>query len=225
MDAQSRIYAASWKGATFNWNGMDVGYIVRFSPKDFKPTPLPDFAKAGDAELVKLLESPSHRTRLEAQRTLLRRGIDAPKALEKRPPSRRCWRGRQHAERLMGHSAEEGDREQRERERQQREAAAARKAQADAEANALRDAQRAAAGADRSDEALAEAEARAIQVVADSLKGSVSNPAQYLIAQKYLESLGTIATGADKVVFLPYEAAGTMGSLGAMKEMLTAQGK
>ena len=72
---------------------------------------------------------------------------------------------------------------------------------------------------------VAEAEARAIQVVADSLKGSVSNPAQYLIAQKYLESLGTIATGADKVVFLPYEAAGTMGSLGAMKEMLTAQGK
>jgi regulator of protease activity HflC (stomatin/prohibitin superfamily) len=72
---------------------------------------------------------------------------------------------------------------------------------------------------------IAEAEARAIQVVADSLKGSVSNPAQYLIAQKYLDSLGTIATGADKVVFLPYEAAGTMGSLGAMKEMLTAQGK
>ncbi|NDD39563.1 MAG: heme-binding protein, partial [Verrucomicrobia bacterium] len=74
VDAQSHIYAASWKGATFNWSGMDVGYIVRFAPKDFKPTPLPDFAKASDAELVKLLESPSHRTRLEAQRTLIRRG-------------------------------------------------------------------------------------------------------------------------------------------------------
>ncbi|NBV22818.1 MAG: heme-binding protein [Proteobacteria bacterium] len=77
VDAQSHIYAASWKGATFNWNGMDVGYIVRFAPKDFKPTPLPDFAKAGDAELAKLLESPSHRTRLEAQRTLIRRGLKA----------------------------------------------------------------------------------------------------------------------------------------------------
>jgi regulator of protease activity HflC (stomatin/prohibitin superfamily) len=72
---------------------------------------------------------------------------------------------------------------------------------------------------------IAEAEARAIQTVAESLKGSVANPAQYLIAQRYLESLGTIATGADKVVFLPYEAAGTMGALGAMKEMLATQQK
>ena len=60
-------------------------------------------------------------------------------------------------------------------------------------------------------------------VVAQALAGGSSNPAQYLIAQKYLESLGQIAGGAEKVVFLPYEAAGTMGSLGAMKEMLQAQ--
>lgn len=70
---------------------------------------------------------------------------------------------------------------------------------------------------------VAEAEAQAIRVVAQALAGGSSNPAQYLIAQKYLESLGQIAGGADKVVFLPYEAAGTMGSLGAMKEMLQAQ--
>ncbi|MFM7232897.1 MAG: SPFH domain-containing protein [bacterium] len=70
---------------------------------------------------------------------------------------------------------------------------------------------------------VAEAEAQAIRVVAQALAGGPSNPAQYLIAQKYLESLGQIAGGADKVVFLPYEAAGTMGSLGAMKEMLMAQ--
>ena len=73
VDASSRVYAASWKGATFNWAGMDVGYIVRVTPKDFKPAALPDFAKATDAALVKLLENPSHRTRLEAQRTLVRR--------------------------------------------------------------------------------------------------------------------------------------------------------
>ena len=75
VDAQSRIYAASWKGATFNWAGMDVGYLVRFAPKDFKPAPLPNFAQASDSELVKLLESLSHRTRLESQRTLIRRGL------------------------------------------------------------------------------------------------------------------------------------------------------
>jgi putative heme-binding domain-containing protein len=34
---------------------------------------VPDFGKATDADLVKLLESASHRTRLEAQRTLVRR--------------------------------------------------------------------------------------------------------------------------------------------------------
>jgi putative membrane-bound dehydrogenase-like protein len=73
VDASSRVYAASWKGATFNWAGMDVGYIVRVTPKNFQAPALPDFAKATDAALVKLLESPSHRTRLEAQRTLIRR--------------------------------------------------------------------------------------------------------------------------------------------------------
>jgi putative heme-binding domain-containing protein len=73
VDALSHVYQASWKGATFNWVGADVGYVVRVSPHGFKPAALPDFAKATDEALVKLLESPSHRTRLEAQRTLLRR--------------------------------------------------------------------------------------------------------------------------------------------------------
>lgn len=75
VDASSRIYVASWKGATFTWAGNDVGYLVQARPKGFSPARLPDFAKSSDAELVNLLESPSHRTRLEAQRTLLRRGL------------------------------------------------------------------------------------------------------------------------------------------------------
>ncbi|MEW6302196.1 MAG: PVC-type heme-binding CxxCH protein [Verrucomicrobiota bacterium] len=74
VDASSRIYAASWRGATFNWAGPDVGYLVRVTQKGYTPPALPNFAKATDAELVKLLESPSHRTRLEAQRTIVRRG-------------------------------------------------------------------------------------------------------------------------------------------------------
>ncbi|CAN5694831.1 hypothetical protein BH11VER1_BH11VER1_15650 [soil metagenome] len=77
VDAQSRLYQASWKGATFNWEGPDVGYIVRVTPKDFKAPAVPNFNKVTDAELVKLLESESHRTRLEAQRTLLRRESSA----------------------------------------------------------------------------------------------------------------------------------------------------
>lgn len=71
---------------------------------------------------------------------------------------------------------------------------------------------------------VAQAEAQAIQMVSGVLAG-VSDPAQYLIAQKYLESLGQIAKGANKVVFLPMEAAGVMGSLGGMKEIFGAMGQ
>lgn len=77
VDALSHIYQASWKGATFNWEGPDVGYIVRVTPKNFKAAAVPNFAKASDAELVKLLESESLRTRLEAERMLLRRDANA----------------------------------------------------------------------------------------------------------------------------------------------------
>jgi len=77
VDASSRIIAASWKGATFKYAGESVGYLVQVTPKGYKPEPLPDFEAASDASLVALLESPSHRRRLEAQRTLLRRGLNA----------------------------------------------------------------------------------------------------------------------------------------------------
>jgi regulator of protease activity HflC (stomatin/prohibitin superfamily) len=69
---------------------------------------------------------------------------------------------------------------------------------------------------------VAQAEAQAIQVIAQAL-GSVENPAQYLIAQKYLEALTAVATGADKLVFLPYEASGVLASLGGIRELLTAK--
>ncbi len=75
VDGNSRVYCASWKGATFNWEGPDVGYIVQVKPKGFKAEPLPDFAKASDAELVKQLESPSYRRRMDAQRELVSRKL------------------------------------------------------------------------------------------------------------------------------------------------------
>ncbi|MGV3661078.1 MAG: DUF7133 domain-containing protein [Prosthecobacter sp.] len=77
VDAMGHVYASSWKGATFNWEGPDVGYIVRVTPKGFKAEPLPDFAKLGDVELVKQLESASNRRRMEAQRELVKRAISA----------------------------------------------------------------------------------------------------------------------------------------------------
>jgi regulator of protease activity HflC (stomatin/prohibitin superfamily) len=65
---------------------------------------------------------------------------------------------------------------------------------------------------------VATAEAQAIDVVAKAI-GTTGNPAQYLIAQRYLESLTQIAAGSQKIVFMPYEAAGVMGSIGSMKEL------
>ncbi len=66
---------------------------------------------------------------------------------------------------------------------------------------------------------VAQAEAQAIQAIAQAI-GAAGNPAQYLIAQRYLESLTQIADGANKLVFLPYEAAGVMGALGGLRELV-----
>lgn len=83
VDAMSRLYVASWRGAIFNYAGEDVGYVARVVPKGYQPEPVPDFDKASEAQLVKLIESASHRRRLEAQRALLRRGVspEAQRAL------------------------------------------------------------------------------------------------------------------------------------------------
>ena len=74
VDAQGRLYVASWKGATFSYVGPEVGYLVRLVPTDSQPSPLPDLRTASPAVLRKLLESPSHRTRLAAQRSLIAQG-------------------------------------------------------------------------------------------------------------------------------------------------------
>jgi regulator of protease activity HflC (stomatin/prohibitin superfamily) len=68
---------------------------------------------------------------------------------------------------------------------------------------------------------VAQAEAQAIELVTKAL-GAIGNPSQYLIAQKYLESLASIANNAQKIVFLPYETSGIMASLGGIKELLQA---
>ncbi len=77
VDGSSRIYVASWKGATFTYVGENVGFLARVTPKGYTPEPLPDFRKASASDLVGILESPSHRRRLEAQRELLARSLDA----------------------------------------------------------------------------------------------------------------------------------------------------
>ena len=72
--------------------------------------------------------------------------------------------------------------------------------------------------------AKANAEAEAIKLVALAIKDTAGgDPVNYLIAQKYLDTLEKMASGkTDKTIFLPYESSAVMGSLGGIKEMLSA---
>jgi len=69
----------------------------------------------------------------------------------------------------------------------------------------------------------AEAEAIAIQKITDAV-GKSSNPANYLLAQKYIQMLQDVADGdKTKTVFLPYEATNLMGSIGGIKELFKGE--
>ena len=65
----------------------------------------------------------------------------------------------------------------------------------------------------------AEAEAIAIQKITEAV-GDSTNPANYLLAQKYIQMMEELATGQQaKTVYLPYEATNLLGSLGGIKDL------
>ena len=69
----------------------------------------------------------------------------------------------------------------------------------------------------------AEAEAIAIEKITEAV-GKSTNPANYLLAKNYIETLQTIAGGpATKTVYLPYEASNLMGSIGGIKDMFKGE--
>ena len=69
----------------------------------------------------------------------------------------------------------------------------------------------------------AEAEAIAIQKITEAV-GKSTNPANYLLAQKYIHTLEEIAKGnTTKTVYLPYEATNLMGSIGGIKDLFKSE--
>ncbi|HEY8750576.1 MAG TPA: HEAT repeat domain-containing protein [Tepidisphaeraceae bacterium] len=74
VDGLSHLYLSSWVGATFNFAGPNVGYIIRLTPTGYKPAPFPDLQKADDEQLLKELTSPSGVHRQATQREILHRG-------------------------------------------------------------------------------------------------------------------------------------------------------
>ncbi len=67
---------------------------------------------------------------------------------------------------------------------------------------------------------MAQAEADAMRRIAEALQERDINPAQYLIAQRYLETLKEMVSGKDnKVVYLPIEAVGVLSSLAGIRDL------
>src|SRR6186713_884263 len=70
--------------------------------------------------------------------------------------------------------------------------------------------------------AMANAEAEAIQKIASALPEGQA--AMYLLGMKYLEALPTLAQGKNATIFLPAEAAGVVGAIGGLKELIGRSG-
>ena len=69
----------------------------------------------------------------------------------------------------------------------------------------------------------AEAEAIAIQKITEAV-GKSTNPANYLLAQKYIAMMQELASGdKSKTVYLPYEATNLLGSIGGIKDLFKAE--
>ncbi len=70
---------------------------------------------------------------------------------------------------------------------------------------------------------VAEAEALAIEKITAAV-GKSTNPANYLLAQKYIEALQDMAKGdKTKTVYMPYEATNMLGSIGGIKDLFKQQ--
>ena len=69
----------------------------------------------------------------------------------------------------------------------------------------------------------AEAEAVAIEKITEAV-GKSTNPANYLLAQKYIQMMEELAKGdKTKTVYLPYEATNVMGAIGGIKDLFKAE--
>ncbi len=69
----------------------------------------------------------------------------------------------------------------------------------------------------------AEAEAKAVELITEAV-GKSTNPANYLLAQKYIQMLQSVASGdKTKTVYLPIEATNMLGSIGGIKDLFKVE--
>ncbi len=68
----------------------------------------------------------------------------------------------------------------------------------------------------------ATAEKEAIERVTEAITTAKGDPANYLIAVRYIEALKEMVSGQNnKVIYMPYEATGVLSSIGGIKDMLS----
>lgn len=66
----------------------------------------------------------------------------------------------------------------------------------------------------------AEAEAEAIRRVAEAVASTQTDPATYILAMKYIDTLREMTTGKDnKTVYIPYEASSVISSIGSISSL------
>jgi regulator of protease activity HflC (stomatin/prohibitin superfamily) len=66
---------------------------------------------------------------------------------------------------------------------------------------------------------VAEAEAKAIKEVSKAVESTGTDPAQYLLAVKYISAFKEIVQNNDKTVVVPYEASAMLGSVKALEKI------
>lgn len=66
---------------------------------------------------------------------------------------------------------------------------------------------------------VAQAEAEAISKIMDAVKSTGTDPAQYMLAMKYIAAFNDIVQNNDKTVVVPYESSAVLGSLETIKQL------
>lgn len=71
---------------------------------------------------------------------------------------------------------------------------------------------------------VAEAEAQSIRSVSEAVAASNTNPASYMLAVKYIETLREMTSGTNnKTVYIPYEASSVLSSIGSIKDLFKSE--
>ncbi|HNX00302.1 MAG TPA: SPFH domain-containing protein [Candidatus Cloacimonadota bacterium] len=66
---------------------------------------------------------------------------------------------------------------------------------------------------------VADAEKRSIQMIAEAVSTTKTDPAQYMLALKYIIAFNDIVQKGDKTVVVPYEASAMLGSIKMMEQL------